>query len=269
MIYARITLFLISLSWTNPLFASSFHCDSEQVICLVDNKKLTTGDVVGFVDRRNRLVAVGKVVGIQDHYREVELTETFAVVTAKEQIRLLTAEEKQRFTTTSYQAKQSIGVSASMARLNVASGLGGQEYNLSFTRNLHEGLGLAVRSIYTRVAGSATEVTYFVTTEHDMIIHGYGMIGGLSYELPLVNFLSAKAELGAGTMVISHSTGSNTSLEDVKLDNRISDGANLLIKASASLLFDISLCHAELLISNNSIYRSHLASFGLGLVTEL
>ena len=70
-------------------------------------------------------------------------------------------------------------------------------------------------------------------------------------------------------MVINHSTGNNTSLEDVKLDNRISDGANLLIKASASLLFDLSLCHAELLISNNSIYRSHLASFGLGLVTEL
>ena len=268
MIYARLTLFLISLSWTSPLFASTFSCDSEQVICLIDNKKLTTGDVVGFVDRRNRLVAVGKVVGLQDNYREVELTETFAVVTTQEQIRLLTAEERQWFTAT-YQAKQSLGASFSMARLNVDNGFDGQEYNLLFTRNLHEGLGLSIRSIYARVAGSAIEKTGLSTNEHDLYITGIGMTGGLSYELALVSFLSAKAEMGAGAMVISHSTGNNISLEDVELNNRIIDGTNPLVKASASLLFDVSLFHAELLISNNYIYRSHLYSFGLGLVTEL
>ena len=269
MIYARLTLFLISLSWTNPLFANSFSCDSEQVICLIDNKKLTTGDLVGFVDRRNRLVAVGKVIGLQDNYREVELTETFAVVTNKEQVRLLTVEEQQRFTTSRYQAKQSLGLSASMARLNISNDFNGQEYNLSFTRNLHQGLGIAIRSIYATVSGSATEETPFDSIEHDMTIHGLGMTGGLSYELPLLNYLSAKAELGAGAMVISHNTARNTSLEDVELNNHITDGANLLIKASASFLVDVSFCHAELLVSNNYIYRSHLTSFGLGLVTEL
>ena len=269
MIYARITLFLISLSWTSPLFANSFSCDSEQVICLIDDRKLTTGDLVGFVDRRNRLVAVGKVVGLQDNYREVELTETFAVVTAKEQVRLLTVEERERFTTTRYQAKQSLGLSASMARLNVVDGFDGQEYSLSFTRNLHQGLGLAIRSIYTRISSSATEVTWIEDIEHDMTIHGIGMIGGISYQLPLLNYLSAKAELGTGAMVISHDTARNISLDDVKLSDHFTDGANLLIKASASLLVDVSLCHAELLVSNNYIYRSHLTSVGLGLVTDL
>lgn len=269
MIYARITLFLISLTWTSPLFANSFRCDSEQVICLIDDKKLTTGDVVGFVDRRNRLVAVGQVVGLQDNYREVELTETFAVVTSEMQVRLLTADERERFSITSYQAKQSLGVSALRSRLSINDGFTGWEVNLSLTRNLHEGLGLAIRSVYATVAGPAIEKKYFETTEHDLAIHGLGMTGGLSYELPLVSFMSAKAEIGAGAMVISHNTGKNTSLEDLNLNGYIIDGANTLIKASASLLFDVSFCHAELLVSNNYIYRSHLAGLGLGLVTEL
>ena len=277
MLYLRIILFTISLVWTSPLFAYNFRCDKNLVSCTVDDKSLTVGDYAGFFDSGGRLVAVGQVVAIKNGHREVEITETLNRITRSSQVRLIKKEDyehlRERFQLPRRIFPKALGLAVAAAKLRVLGGFRGHEYNIFLAGRLTEGFSVVLRSVYAAVSGSATEKKWdgaeFFSFERDTTIHGLGLTSGIAYEALPHSIVSFRGEFGLGLMSINANVGENSSLQDVRLDKHIQDGANLLVRASGSALLNVTHdWHLELMLTENYIFHSHLTSLGVGVVKD-
>ena len=278
MFYFRILFFLLSLVWTSPLLAYNFQCDKQAINCLVADKSLTVGDYAGFFDRKGRMVAVGQIVAIKDGHRELEITETFNRITSDMQVRLITKEDyerlQERFQVPRHIFPKALGLGVAAAKLRVLSGFDGQEYNLFFAGRLTDSFSIVLRSVYAMVSGTAKEKGWDgalpYSVELDTTIQGLGITSGVAYEALPHNLISFRGELGLGLMSVNASVGENSSLQDVKLDQAIQNGANLMVRASGSALLNVTHdWHLELMLTENYIFRSHLTSLGLGVIKDL
>lgn len=277
MFYLRILLFVLSLVWTSPLLAyetDNFRCDKATIHCLVADKSLTVGDYAAFFDRGGNVVAVGQVIAIKNGHREIEITETFNRLTRSAQLRLITPEDyqrlRERFQVPRRMFPKALGLAVAAAKLRVLSGFNGQEYNLFFAGRLSNGLSIVLRSVYATVSGTATKRTWYATTEEDTTIQGLGLTSGLAYEALSNNLVSFRGEFGLGVMSVDAAVGENASLQEVKLDERIRNGANMLVRLSGSALLNVTHdWHLELMLTENYIFRSHLTSVGLGVIKDL
>lgn len=278
MFYLRIFLFLLSLIWTSPLLAYNFKCDKEIINCLVDDKSLTVGDYAGFFDREGRIVAVGQIVAIKDGHRELEISETFNRITSNLRVRLITKEKYERLQE-SFQVPRRIlpkalGLAVAAAKLRVLSGFNGQEYNLFFAGRVTEGFSIVLRSVYAMVSGTSTERGWdgarYYSYLQDTTIQGVGLTSGIAYEALPHSIVSFRGEFGLGMMLVNATVGEDSSLQDVKLDDKIQDGANILVRASGSALLNVTHdWHLELMLTENYIFHSHLTSLGLGVIKDL
>ena len=278
MFYFRISLFLLSLVWTSPLLAYNFRCDKDSINCLVDDKSLTVGDYAGFFDSEGRLVAIGQVTAIKNGHRELEISQTFNRITRSMQVRLITQEDyerlQERFRVPRRILPKALGLAVAAARLRVLGGFDGQEYNLFFAGRVTDGFSVVVRSIYAMVSGTATERgcdgAFCFSSEHDTTIQGLGVTSGIAYEALPHNIISFRGEFGLGLMSVDASVGENASLQDVELDDKIHDGASILVRASGSALLNVTHdWHLELMLTENYIFHSHLTSLGVGIIKDL
>ena len=277
MFYFRILFFLLSLVWTSPLLAyesENFRCDGATIHCLVDDKSLTVGDYAAFFDRTGKVVAVGQVIAIKNGHREIEITETFNRLTRNAQLRLISHEDyqrlRERFQVPRRMLPKALGLAVAAAKLRVLSGFNGQEYNLFFAGRITNGLSIVLRSVYARVSGLATKKTWYATTQEDTTIQGLGLTSGIAYEALTNNLVSFRGELGLGVMSVDAEVGESASLQEVKLDERIRNGANMLVRLSGSALLNVTHdWHLELMLTENYIFRSHLTSLGLGVIKDL
>ena len=278
MFYFRILFFLLSLVWTSPLLAYNFRCDKDAINCLVDDKSLAVGDYAGFFDSDGRLVAVGQITAIKNGHRELEISETFNRITRSLQVRLITKEDyarlQERFPVPRRMFPQALGIAVAATKLRVLSGFNGQEYNLFFAGRISSGFSVVLRSVYAVVSGTATERKWdgalYVSSEQDTTIQGLGLTSGIAYEALPHNIVSFRGEFGLGLMSVKASVGENASLQDVKLDEHIQDGANILVRVSGSALLNVTHdWHLELMLTENYIFHSHLTSLGLGVVKDL
>ena len=277
MCYLRILLLLLLLVWTSPLLAyeyDNFRCDEAIIHCVVADKNLTVGDYAAFFDRGGNVVAVGQVVAIKNGHREIEITETFNRITRSAQLRLITPKDyqhlRERFQMPRRMFPKALGLVVAAARLQVLSGFDGQEYNLFFTGRLSNDISIVLRSVYATVSGTATKRTWYATTEEDTTIQGLGLTSGIAYEALTNNLVSFRGEFGLGVMSVDTVVGENVSLQEVELDERIRNGANMLIRLSGSALLNVTHdWHLELMLTENYIFRSHLTSLGLGVIKDL
>ena len=278
MFYFRIFFFLLSLLWTSPLFAYNFRCDKDTINCLVADKSLTVGDYAGFFDSEGRIVAVGQVTAIKNGHRELEISETFNRITRNLQVRLITKADykrlQERFQVPRRMFPKALGLAVAAARLRVLGGFNGQEYNLFFAGRITDGFSIVVRSVYAVVSGTATERgcngAWCTSYEQDTTIKGLGLTSGIAYEALPHNTVSFRGEFGLGLMSVDADVGENSSLKDVELDDKIQDGANILVRASGSALLNVTHdWHLELILTENYIFHSHLTSLGLGVIKDL
>ena len=274
MFYFRVLFFLVSLVWTSPLFAYNFKCDESTIYCLVDDKALTVGDYAAFFDRDNHILAVGRVTAIKAGYRELEVSETFNHITSDAQVRVISKEDyeqlQERFRVPRRILPKSLGLAIAAAKLRVLGGFNGQEYNLFFAGRISNGFSVVLRSVYAVVSGNAMEDSWAVSTAHDTTIKGLGLTSGIAYEVLPNRLVSFRGEFGLGVMSVNASIGENKSLEDVELDGRIQNGANMLARISGSALLNVRHdWHLELILTENYIFQSHLTSLGLGVIKDL
>ena len=287
MCYLRIFLFLLSLVWTSPLFAyesDNFRCDKATITCVVADKNLTVGDYAAFFDRSGNVVAVGQVIAVNKNgHREVEITETFNRITRSAQLRLITHEDyqhlRERFQVPRRMFPKALGLAVAAARLRVLSGFNGQEYNIFFSGRLSNDLSIVLRSVYAKVSGVANKGVWVAPNDRDTnyvsipeptTIQGLGLTSGIAYEALTNNLVSFRGEFGLGIMSVNAEVGENVSLQEVKLDQRIRNGANMLVRLSGSALLNVTPdWHLELMLTENYIFRSHLTSLGLGVIKDL
>ncbi len=278
MLYFRIFFFILSLVWTSPLLAYNFRCDKGMNNCLVDDQSLTVGDYAGFFDRDGRLVAVGRIVAIKNGHRKLEISETFNRINRSMRVRLITKGDyrrlRERFQLPRRMFPKALGLAVAAARLRLMGGFNGQEYNIFFTGRLSDGLSVVFRSVYAIVSGTATEQGYdgalYYSREQDTTVQGLGLTTGISYEALPHNIISFRGEFGLGLMSVRTSVGETPSLHNVRLDDKIQDGANMLIRVSGSTLLNITHdWHLELMLTENYILRSHMTSLGFGVIKDL
>lgn len=266
--YLRVVFFVISLIWTTPLSASNFKCGAEQLHCLVDDRKLTTGDQVGFFDRASQLVATGKVTGIQGVHREVKVTEMFDHIPSDARIKLLSGDDvenmEKKFTIPRRFSPKSLGITVAAIKLGILKGFNGQEYNLFLTRRMRNGFSIDVRSVYISLAGNV--ISEQKQTEEEARVRGIGVTSGVSYEALANNLISFRGGFGLGVMSVNSEIPYP---QETNFDYAIRDGINLLGRMSGSALLNLVDWHFEIVLASSYIFHSHMTSLGVGIIRDL
>jgi hypothetical protein len=243
MMTSRLVLSFVAIvlsGFANVALAGPFACNSEQTYCDIRDKGAAVGDVVGFFNQDDELVAVGSVSKIDGIERRVEFTKKYGGIRKNHTYKILdTTDESEltkKYRVYREDAKISIGGGLGLASIGVGDGASGLLFEGFGGYSLGRGLKVIGRGLFTSVSTTANGDIDAPTKNANYSLTGFGILPAIAYHHNAAKKFSVLAELGLGFMYASSTVDGSSDGIDFYV-TEIENGFGMIMRGSANALF--------------------------------
>lgn len=217
---------------------TALRCDDKQKFCVVDNKRLITGDKVMFLNEDEEIVALGEVSDMIRRDRKIEITKKYGFITSDVSVKRIDDGDRTSMPVSSFKTyrapgRYSLGGSLGLTPMNIASdavaysGEGFGQYlwrdNLSFTGRIH---GYSVSGVVDTGEQSTESVNYSV--------NGMLFLAGMAHKAFTKSPVALRTSFDLGFSYASVSTSGSASIKSIET---IGNGFGLAGRLGADAIY--------------------------------
>jgi hypothetical protein len=228
--------FISSSAFANP----QIKCSADQSHCVIREKGLAIGDVVGIITPDNEIIAIGKVEKIDGPNRRIEFTTKLGDIKSTHRFVRLESdsleEAKKRFRPFYKSAKISAGAALSYAKITVGDGLTAFMLDGFGEHAWQDGFEFVGRASLIFGSGVVNGEFFAPTLEGQYSMYALAVLPGIAYHLRKDKPWGIRSELGLGFAYASASVDGNSEIVD-QYDTSINQGFGMVLRAETTSQF--------------------------------
>lgn len=233
---------LIGFGFTQKsLFGIYILCNAKQTQCQINTKRMVPGDWIGIFDKKDRLIAVGKITKIVGVKRVVIIKARYSTIYKSHTIDRIPDKKAKKpadfFKIFRRPKERTLNVEGGLASLGIGKGISGFHIDGFLDIYWNHNIYLVGRGYFINASGEAA--SEFAGDESIGVSVNYigGLLGG-AYLVETLEDIYFRGELSLGIVYVSAKTSNGLVVEEV-VDNRIFGGSGFSGKLSGSLYYDL------------------------------